>query len=133
MPAGRPNKYKPEYCEELIEFMAQGYTFKAYAGHIKCAYSTVKEWVHKYPEFGEAKKIGQMACEKALLTIGRGLATGKVKGNAQVWMFMMRNICKWTNEITIKDEKTLKAVTITLPESNQKEVIDITEVMEDKD
>jgi len=131
MPAGRPSKYDPSFCDELIEFMGQGNTFKAFAGHKKVSYATVKTWTHMYPEFLEAKKIGQMACEKALLTIGRGLATGKLRGNASVWMFMMKNICKWTTEITIKDETKLKAVTITLPESGKKEIIDVTETTED--
>lgn len=130
MSSGRPSKYKPEFCDELIEFMAKGYTFKAFAGHKKVSYATVKLWTQTHPEFAEAKRIGQMACEKALLDIGRGLAAGKLKGNANVWMFMMKNICKWTNEITIKEDRTLKAVTITLPESGKKEIIEITDATE---
>ena len=48
---GRPTKYDPKYCEEVIEFMAKGFSFEAFAGHIGAHKDTLYEWVKKYPEF----------------------------------------------------------------------------------
>lgn len=59
--AGRPTKYKPEYCEQVIPFMSQGYSTKAFAGHIGVSLATVYNWMESEPEFLEAIKGGQAA------------------------------------------------------------------------
>ena len=61
--AGRPSEYKEEYASQLIEFMAQGYSYAAFAGSIRKAVRTLENWVETHPEFKEAKEIGFAACQ----------------------------------------------------------------------
>ena len=56
---GRPSKYKIEYCEEVKEFMGQGYSLTAFAGSIGCGRGTVYEWEASIPAFYEAVNIAR--------------------------------------------------------------------------
>lgn len=53
---GRPTKYKPEYCQLVLDDMAQGYSLTAFAGLIGVCRDTLTEWVEQYPEFSLAVK-----------------------------------------------------------------------------
>lgn len=54
MPAGRPTKYRPEYCEMLNECLAQGLSVASFAAEIDVARSTINLWAEEHPEFMEA-------------------------------------------------------------------------------
>ena len=54
-PLGRPTKYKPEYCQELVDFMAKGFSFEAFAGKVKVSNQTIYDWLDQHPDFLEAK------------------------------------------------------------------------------
>jgi hypothetical protein len=60
-PVGRPPKYKPEYCEQLVEWMKQGNSF--YTFGVRCdppvCWDTLKEWANVYQEFSAAKRLGR--------------------------------------------------------------------------
>lgn len=56
---GRPSKYDPAFCEQIVAFMAQGYSVAAFAGHIDVARSTINEWADQHPEFSEALSRGK--------------------------------------------------------------------------
>lgn len=58
-PVGRPTKYRPEYCDELILDGMSGYSLTAFAGLIGVARSTINEWMGEFPEFSEAVKKHQ--------------------------------------------------------------------------
>lgn len=62
-PGGRPTKYKPEYCELLIEHMAGGHSFESFAGRpdVRVNIDTLYEWAKVHPQFSEAKSIGYAA------------------------------------------------------------------------
>lgn len=64
MPAGRPTKYKPEYCEMLVEHMREGFSFLSFGGlrEVDCGQNTLYEWEKAHPEFQEAKIRGEQAC-----------------------------------------------------------------------
>lgn len=66
MPAGRPSKYKPEFCEQVVEDMGQGYSLTAFAGSIGVHRDTLLEWQQKHPEFSGAVKRGQAARTRKL-------------------------------------------------------------------
>jgi hypothetical protein len=51
---GRPTDYRPEYCEAVIDFMAQGYSLTAFAGSIRVARETVYAWIKTYSDFSDA-------------------------------------------------------------------------------
>ncbi len=55
---GRPTKYKPEYCQMLIDHMNGGYSFESFAGLIGVAKQTLYEWIDGNSEFLDAKEVG---------------------------------------------------------------------------
>jgi len=84
---GRPSKYSPAYCNEVIECLAEGHSVTAFAGRIGVARSTVFKWAEEIPEFSDALKVGQAKAtecwEKVLLKIakdGGGNATAAIFG-----------------------------------------------------
>lgn len=86
----RPTKYDPEFCEQAIVFMSEGYSTKAFAGSIGVSLSTVYKWMDDHPEFSEAIKAAQasgaMWWEKALKQVA---STGD--GNASAAIFGVKN------------------------------------------
>ena len=51
---GRPSKYNPSYCDQVVTTMAKGYSLTAFAGKLGVARSTINEWMAQHPEFSEA-------------------------------------------------------------------------------
>jgi transposase-like protein len=90
MAAGRPSKYKPAYCKRAVDFLSQGYSVTALAGHLGVARSTVFQWAEENREFSDALKTGQAAAaefwERALLN---NAMTGE--GNATSCIFGVKN------------------------------------------
>lgn len=84
LPVGRPSKYDPKYCQQIVEFMAQGYSFESFSGEIGVAKDTLNEWCDQYPDFSAAKKEAvhksQKMWETLLLLHARG--DKKVKGGS---------------------------------------------------
>jgi len=96
---GRPTKYRPEYCDEIIEFMGRGFSMRAFAGKIRVHEDTLQQWQKDHKEFSVAVKIAKCAAEHGLLIKFHGLATGKLKGQAAPIIFMLKNICGWREKI----------------------------------
>ena len=59
MTAGRPTDYRPEYCDEVVSFMADGKHVIEFAAHVGVAKSTVYKWAEELPEFSDALKKAQ--------------------------------------------------------------------------
>lgn len=57
-------KYKPEYCEMLIEHMSQGYSFASFGAIIRVGRNTLYMWSRDIEEFAEAKEIAEMMALK---------------------------------------------------------------------
>ena len=76
MTAGRPTKYDPKYCDEIIDYMGQGYSKTAFAGHIGVSRETIYEWGRTHEEFSDATKRAEAArtgdLESRLLDPSRG-------------------------------------------------------------
>lgn len=68
--AGRPTKYKPEYCKELIYFLAQGYPFKLFVVITNTSRRVLYDWLEKYPDFLHAKELGESLSETTWWNIG---------------------------------------------------------------
>lgn len=74
MSAGQPTKYKPEYCQALIEHMEKGGSFASFAAVARVCIDTVFEWAKIYPEFSDAKKQGTgllLAFDERVNALGR--------------------------------------------------------------
>ena len=51
---GRPTDYLPEYCDLVIEQMAQGISLGAFAGVIGMSKQTVYRWIREHADFSDA-------------------------------------------------------------------------------
>lgn len=52
---GRPSKYDPKYCDDVLRMGAEGYSITEMAAEIGVAKSTLKdEWTAAHPEFSVA-------------------------------------------------------------------------------
>lgn len=111
---GRPSLYKPEYCQMLIDHMAQGYPFETFAAQLGTHRYTLYRWVDEHPAFSDAKKIGTEKSLGYMLDMGRKLATGEVQGNTAAWIFMMKNMHKWRDkhDVEVTGQVDLKHVAI---------------------
>lgn len=54
MPAGRPTKYDPAYCEDVVELGKAGKSLAQMCAHFDIARSTIDQWSADNPEFSEA-------------------------------------------------------------------------------
>jgi hypothetical protein len=59
MPGGRPSKYDPSYCEQVVKVMGEGLSLTAFAGRIGVDRDTIQEWRSVHPAFSLACKKGQ--------------------------------------------------------------------------
>ena len=127
MPAGRPTKYKEEYCKTLIETMTGGLSYEAAAAVIGVNTSTLYEWEKKHPEFSNAKReaFGQSRLFWEKAGIGGMYMGGKDNPfNSTVWVFNMKNRFGWkdnTNHTIAADIKT------TIKVDHAKEILKIAE------
>lgn len=53
---GRPSKYDPAYCEQIIAAGSEGLSLTAFAGVIDVCRDTINEWTREHPEFSDAVK-----------------------------------------------------------------------------
>jgi transposase len=103
---GRPTKYKPEYCEQLIEAGRNGWTFQAFAGKIGVDIDTLHEWCKAHPDFSEAKKKAKTAQGAWLEGMGRAMMAGKIPGAVpSVWIFYMKNCQNWRDQPAIEQQE----------------------------
>jgi len=51
-------KYKPEYCQKLIEHLRTGLSIQTFGGTVMVTRSTVYKWIDEIPEFKESYEIG---------------------------------------------------------------------------
>lgn len=91
MPAGRPTSYKPEYCDAVVEHMAEGASLTSFAASVGVCRDTVSEWCSVYPEFSVSVKRGKAACAAWWEKTGRTQALDG-KGNATLVIFGLKNM-----------------------------------------
>jgi hypothetical protein len=107
MGAGRPTKYKKEYCQMLIDKMSEGFSVEAFCGSISINKDTFYEWVKRYPEFSDAKRQGlvksqmwwEEQAKKHMFLPHQGGSF-----NSSVWIFNMKNRFGWRDQP--KEEET---------------------------
>jgi hypothetical protein len=80
-PGGRPSKYDPAYCQQLIDWMADGGSFDGFAGEIDCGVSTLYDWAGEHKEFSEAKSKGKA---KSLALYEKALKECAISGDKDV-------------------------------------------------
>ena len=77
---GRPTKYKPEYCQQIIEFFDQPMIdakteeahdpiyLSAFARNIGVVHDTLIEWTSRYPAFSEAYSEAKQLQKEMIIT-----------------------------------------------------------------
>jgi len=109
-PFGRPTKYKPEYCQMLIDHMKTGLSYETFSAIINVMPATIYNWEKSQPDFLEAKKMAfvesRVFWEKQGVI---GLFSDKdgPKLNTGVWAFNMKNRFGWTDRQEVKQETTV--------------------------
>jgi transposase len=92
-PPWRPTLYRPEYCQKVIDFCAQGYSLTAFAGEIGVSRDCLTKWGKAHPDFllavGVAKAVATLWHEKHGLRIAQ---YGGAPGQAAMVMFYLRNL-----------------------------------------
>lgn len=91
MPPGQPTKYKPEYCQTLIELMSQGYSYASVAAELNTCRDTLHEWSRIHPEFSDAKKEGNDKRIQWWEKHARLKMIGESKGSDAICIFMLKN------------------------------------------
>lgn len=92
-PGGRPTKYDPAYCEDIVAFCGQGYSITAFAGSIGVARSTIQEWADANPEFSVAVRAAKAASAFWWESRSRRVAErGGGPGTATVIVFNLKNM-----------------------------------------
>jgi hypothetical protein len=110
---GRPSKFKPEYCDLLIEHMKKGFGINTFGPVVDVNRDTVYEWVNVHQDFSDAYKKGMDHYEGFWERLGMAGAMGKVPGfNAAAWIFNVKNRFKWTDrqETTHEVGESIKVI-----------------------
>lgn len=53
-PVGRPSKYKPEFCERILEMAAEGMSFAEYAAEFGVDRASMYRWSEEHEDFRTA-------------------------------------------------------------------------------
>lgn len=116
MKTGRPTKYKPEYCNQIIEFVKQAKTdspkfLTRFADSINVCTDTLNEWTKRHKDFS-------VAYRRALTYHADFVAEQALVGNynAAFAIFYMKNCAGWTDKQEIKHEGIKPNLTIIAPE-----------------
>ncbi len=56
---GQPSKYRPEFCERIVDLAKKGRTFQMIACEFGVHVDSLHEWAAKVPQFSEAKKLAR--------------------------------------------------------------------------
>lgn len=92
--------YDPDFCHQLLEHMAKGYSFESFASEAQVTVTTLKRWREKYVDFREAAEIGWSKRLQYWETVGLRLAaTGK--GNAAAWTRVMESQFGWGRQLQL--------------------------------
>jgi hypothetical protein len=136
-PVGRPTKYKPEYCQQLIDYMAEegeevkkpfayegnvtdhvlGYLprfFEGFAKKIGVTTSTIAEWRDNHEEFSEAyKKAKDIQLEKMV----KGTMSGVY--NSAGAIFALKNMCGWRDKHEVEGNVTFEPITFVIEKADE--------------
>ena len=92
MPAGRPTKYKPEFCEVVINVGKEGGSLAKMAVECGVSMSTFQDWQQEWPKFRAAVKAGRLHSQVKWEEMGMNGTFDKDAGlSASAFIFQMKN------------------------------------------
>ena len=101
MPAGRPTKYKKEFCDKVPELMAKGMAKVEVCAELGIYYDTFLAWQEKHPKFLESVKKGDQLSEAWWMTAGR-ISLRDKEFNSTLWYMNMKNRHGWADKKEIE-------------------------------
>lgn len=120
--AGRPTKYKKEFCQAVVDHLSKGYSFETFAPAIGVSVKSTYNWL-KHEEFLQAKKEGEAHGRLFWERLGIGGVTGKIPGfNVTCWIFNMKNRFAWRDKVETSGEITVKPYIIKRPSGEEVEL-----------
>lgn len=102
---GQPTKYRPEFCQKLIEHCAKGFSFESFGWTIGVSRDAVFEWAKIHPEFSDAKSMALDANLYWFETQGqKGMWVDKEGPalNNPIWSISMKNRHGWRDNKNIE-------------------------------
>lgn len=87
---GRPTLYKPEYCDAIVDIMAEGYSLEAAAAKLNVNVRSIYEWQSKYEDFSQAINIGRVKALAWWEDRARDASQG-APGSSQIISLGLRN------------------------------------------
>lgn len=90
---GRPSKYDPTFCDEVVEHLQGGASLTSFAANINVSRATLNVWMEQHPEFLEAVGIAKAKCAAWWELQGRKIAeNGGGPGSSTLAIFGMKNM-----------------------------------------
>ena len=87
---GRPTLYRREYCQRIVELMAEGRSLEGCAALVGVHPDSLYEWQHRHPEFSDAVRAGRAAAlawwERRAIEMASG-----APGNARIVILALMN------------------------------------------
>lgn len=109
---GRPSLYKPEYCDEAINFMANGCSIIELSQHLGVGTTTIYRWEEEHSEFREAltraRELSQAHWERKIkfLMIGCDEKGQHVNVSAPLVKLYLANRFGWSDKVETKNDTT---------------------------
>lgn len=107
MPAGRPSKYDPSFCDVVVELGRGGASKAEMCLELDIHHTTLEAWQQKHPEFSEAIKRALWYSQGWWEREGRLNTFGGEKFNATSYIFQMKN--RFADDWRDKQEVNLDA------------------------
>ena len=110
---GAPSQYNPNLCEKVIPLLKEGASIEEIGLELNIGYSTIYEYMEKFPDFAEAIKKGREFSKGWWLREGRKSLRDK-DFSPTLWYMNMKNRFGWTDKqesninANIKHEDALK-------------------------
>ena len=104
MPRRKDCKYNRKYCKQLKRGLRiEGLSIPEVCQIWGICRTTYNKWVEQYPEFKEAHDHGQRDNAAYWNKLARDVASGKVKGNAGVLCFSLKNVdgVGWQDKVEV--------------------------------
>jgi len=104
---GQPTKYKPEFCEMLIDHMKDGLSFECFAAICDVCKKTLFNWLKEYPEFLHSKKRADAHCQLWWEKEGKKGLWNKPNQptlNTGNWVFQMKNRFHWKDKTELSSD-----------------------------
>ena len=104
-PGGAPTKYKPEYCQMIIDSAKRGETFVMFASDIGVHIDTILEWAKVHKEFSVSKKLARQIQHTIFQKKYIHAMDGKIKCNPSMYIFWAKAQFGYREDSILEDDE----------------------------